>query len=754
MLKAHSHLLEPPSERLRIGECVVDLSLREILAPGQDKPQRVTVKSINVLMTLISHGGKVVSREALLDWVWPDTTPSDDVVTQAITQLRRALGDDRVQPHYIETIAKQGYRLLEPVEWLETAPAPASAGPSPATPAIDAVAEPARMPPRRSWSKWALAGSLAAIAIVVLAASRLLPETQAPVPAAAPATARAGIEAAPVQVVRLTSVPGMESWPNISPDGNLVVYTRYDEESGSAWLMLQTSSPVVGHALTPPVKARYDTMPVWSPDGREIAFFRSVGEQVCRLMLIPASGGEPREIAPCPGDSMGKFGWHPDGTRLVIGGTRGAGDVSGPLQTLDIATGRYQALRYDRRDSDVDIGPTYSPDGKWIAFHRNLSVADLWRIPAAGGVPQRLTQLKTNLYGLAWTPDSRSIVFGRYGNGQVGLSRLDLATGTVGPLGIDDAMYPSIALRSRSMVFTMEQGTSGVYRIRNASPSSGSPPGPERVFGSTGEDLLPSPAPDGHQIMLVSDRSEEMRLWWADLRRPDSLRMIDGFIPVLRYPVEWSPDSQRVLSLGEDGNALYEVTVASGRLLSLPKPPGVLVHATYHPDPSRLLIGLDSGSGRLELGLYDRSTRPLRALATLPDVARFWVDGSNERIVFIRQSKPGLFAVGLDLRGVTVLHPSLPARQLGGRRVVVEPRAIWLLDHDKTCPMRRTPLAPAGEPGPCLGRASGSVVGLSRNPVDGDLFLTIGDEGEADVGWASVPASSGRGASPPQTAKR
>ena len=81
-------------------------------------PRRITPKAMGVLLALVEQAGRVVSRDALLAQVWPDTLPTDDVITQAITQLRKAFGEERGNPRYIETIAKNGYRLLAPVEWL------------------------------------------------------------------------------------------------------------------------------------------------------------------------------------------------------------------------------------------------------------------------------------------------------------------------------------------------------------------------------------------------------------------------------------------------------------------------------------------------------------------------------------------------------------------------------------------------------------------------------------------------------------
>ena len=141
-----------PAGRLRVGECTVDFSLREIHAPSARRPMRVTPKTIAVLSVLIEQVGRVVSREALLAQVWPGTLPTNDVVTQAITQLRKAFDDERGNPRYIETIAKHGYRLLAPVEPLEDAPPPSPfvTGQLPALPAAEAVPAAAAEPSRKS----------------------------------------------------------------------------------------------------------------------------------------------------------------------------------------------------------------------------------------------------------------------------------------------------------------------------------------------------------------------------------------------------------------------------------------------------------------------------------------------------------------------------------------------------------------------------------------------------------------------------
>jgi adenylate cyclase len=77
---------------------------------------RLEPKFMQVLVCLADRPGEVVSKEELMRAVWVDTFVTDDVLTRAISELRRALGDDAKQPHVIETVARGGYRIIAPVQ--------------------------------------------------------------------------------------------------------------------------------------------------------------------------------------------------------------------------------------------------------------------------------------------------------------------------------------------------------------------------------------------------------------------------------------------------------------------------------------------------------------------------------------------------------------------------------------------------------------------------------------------------------------
>ena len=76
-------------------------------------------KVMQVLVCLAENANQVVTREQLLDAVWRGSVGSDEQLTRAIGELRRALHDDPSHPQYIETVPKRGYRLIQTVRPIE-----------------------------------------------------------------------------------------------------------------------------------------------------------------------------------------------------------------------------------------------------------------------------------------------------------------------------------------------------------------------------------------------------------------------------------------------------------------------------------------------------------------------------------------------------------------------------------------------------------------------------------------------------------
>lgn len=763
-MKSHKPPLEPrPSDRLRIGERIVDVPLREVSPVDGGEPVRITLKSLGVLLALAANPGKPVSRELLLEWVWPGTLPTDDVITQAITQLRKALGDERDRPRYIETIAKQGYRLVAQVEWLGEGDAPmaAEALADGATAAAAPAASPVPLPARPRWQ----VGVAAAGVVAVLAAgvwwwqSR---EARTPTAAAPRVPTADDVEriATVVPVERLTSLKGGERRPSLSPDGALLVYER-DGDARTSWLMVQTSQPVPGRELTSPVPGQRDLAPSWSPDGREIVFVRVGQDGRCALMLVAPTGGVPREIGDCLGGGPQFFGWYPDSSALVGSLPQAVGASAATLEKaiyrLPLTTGRWERVAYDRAKEDEDLNPVVSPDGRWIAFQRNVSLADLWIMPVEGGTPRRLTNLRTNFYGLAWSPDGRALLFGRYGEGGTVMGLLDLATGHMREFAVPrtSLLFPSVARNGEVLAFEVEDPLVVSRRISLAGLEGTAAADDQRMatapklFEATGSTMHPSVAPDGRQVLFMSNRSGRMRLWWGNQDAPDSLRPLDDFRPIARHPVQWDAASQRALAIGvgKEGLGVHEIEPRTGRVTRLPVPGKDPVHVAWHPDPNRLLVVADKGNGRLGVTLYDRSVQPWRALAVVTDVSLALADPANRRIVMARMSGPELIAADLDLRNVRRIDAVTQQRR--SRFLTVAGDGVWVMDTGPGCLWRWRRVRDGKGDAPaerCVGNADWAIVGLSYHPGQDVLYVSSTEDMGADIGLLPLSALTPDGA--------
>ena len=104
-----------------INEWRVDPSLNRI-SRGEDVV-KVDPQNMKVLELLASRPGEVFSQAEIEQSAWPDVVVTPNSVYQSIANLRRAFGDDKTNPQYIETIARKGYRCVAKIE-LPTSEAP------------------------------------------------------------------------------------------------------------------------------------------------------------------------------------------------------------------------------------------------------------------------------------------------------------------------------------------------------------------------------------------------------------------------------------------------------------------------------------------------------------------------------------------------------------------------------------------------------------------------------------------------------
>jgi TolB-like protein/DNA-binding winged helix-turn-helix (wHTH) protein/Flp pilus assembly protein TadD len=167
---------EPMAESLAFGCFEVNLATGEVFRNG--RRLRLSGQPSQVLLILALRAGQLVTREELRLQLWPDETfvDFDHGLNNCINRIRDALGDSAASPRFIETLPKQGYRFIAPVEVMQEAePAPSPAPPPPEEPqpvpvAPDSQPGPAALPESRRripTLRWLLVAACVIMIVVI-----------------------------------------------------------------------------------------------------------------------------------------------------------------------------------------------------------------------------------------------------------------------------------------------------------------------------------------------------------------------------------------------------------------------------------------------------------------------------------------------------------------------------------------------------------------------------------------------------------
>lgn len=630
--------------RLRVAGRVVDVGALRVV--GQHEKPRLTSKAMAVLLELVEHAGDTVSRDQLLDRVWNGRCPTPDVLTQAIKELRRALGDDKRPPRYIETIPKVGYRLTAVVQVLgEDGGSRLEAGLATnggdgidvAVPDVsrDYVTEQAE--PLGGSALRVISMTVAAIVLVLLAVAiarawfmaRRAPFLNGSAPAWRVVDERT-----------VTSDPGAEWRPSVSPDGLRIAYSKMDDASGVDHILVRSireSRPVdlISDAR------KWVEMPSWSPDGSQIAF-EEVRHGDCSIWVAASLGGDVRKVGACHDHESYYFDWTPDGRHLIADETSDDGKGGLALLRWNLDTGVRQPLHYSRAKDDDDLEPHYSPNGRWIAFRRGIAPSsDLMIMPVNGGAVRQVTHVATRIRGYTWTPDSRGLVFSSNLAGRFALYTVVIDRGEPQPLGVEPAVYPVLARAADTIVYEIPRSRDTLAEIAIGSD----PVKPQFIAQSTGSDSSPALSPSGDRIAFVSDRSGSQQLWLYDSATKSASMLTDFNSAVLHSP-NFSADGGSVLVTVRRAHQgrLIEVDLATRRQRVVSPPDESVRLGMYGPKPSTLitLLGESGERGNLELLRGAAGAQPMRRLLAR-DVEQVQVDAKAGILYYTKSAVRGLF---------------------------------------------------------------------------------------------------------------
>jgi serine/threonine protein kinase len=218
----------------------------------------------------------------------------------------------------------------------------------------------------------------------------------------------------------LTSYPGSERNPSFSPDGTQVVFSwdGVSQDNTDIYVKLIASESQV-RLTNPPSE---DFSPVWSPDGRWIAFLRRESPERVLLLLIPPIGGREKQLGEIRSSSLGwaprSLAWSPDSQWVVAPSGGFPGEPLG-LHAFSLESGEKHRLTTSPKSPLGDLTPAFSPDGKTLVFARftatgvvsELYLLSLSRDLTPTGEPVRLTFENRRTFAPTWSSDGSQIVF-------------------------------------------------------------------------------------------------------------------------------------------------------------------------------------------------------------------------------------------------------------------------------------------------------------------------------------------------------
>ena len=414
-------------------------------------------------------------------------------------------------------------------------------------------------------------------------------------------------QAAPVHLnvafSKLTSQPGVEWFPSLSPDGKWVVYSG--GSSGRRQIYLQSVSGQTPLDLSRDTTAD-DDQPAFSPDGELIAFRSSrdgggifvmgrTGEAIKRVTHV---GFHPA--------------WSPDGTQLAFTTEnvelypQNATGRSG-LWIANVTTGEIRRLY----EGDAVLA-SWSPHNQRIAYtHRlgNPTQSAIWTIPVRGGTPKPVMSEKTTNWNPVWSPDGKYLYFSSDRRGSMNLWRVPIDEASGETRGEPEAIttpapylaHPSLSADGKHVAFASALVTANIQRL-TLDPSGVVNGEPAWVTTGSLRWSNPAPSPGGNWIAVYSLVQPEGHLY---LVHPDgtAMRQLTSDSAIDRMP-RWSPDGNWV-GFFSDRNGrleLWKIRPDGSDLQQLTE--GGASYLAWAPDSSRIATVSESDEPRLKSRVF------------------------------------------------------------------------------------------------------------------------------------------------------
>lgn len=547
----------------RIGAVVFDCRRRE-LRYGEQRFY-LEPKLYALLQLLLTSEQQQVSREQLIAEVWQGRVVSEGAINRVISLLRKGFASLDAAENYIETLPKVGYRLAANTSVLT---------------ALPAISD--KRPRRRIYPLLVLS------CLLLLAVMLRWHSTQ-------PSPSWLKIHSAPATITHLA---GAEF--DISSSQNALLFHHLDQQYFSQlWL---SADGQVTPLTTTPQQHRGGQL---SPDGHLIVF-ALYQEDSCQVTLFNLTSNQQQPLFNCPLDSAFQASWLTDNSGFFYRQRR---DKTQPyaLYRYIIATGQQQQLTAPATDNlpgelllaaapkTLANEPPRLAQLRYIDQHRSeLSILQqpTWQTENARILP-------FNVSHLLWLTDELLLL-----SSDKVLYQYHLPSATMQPLYQAAQNINSFTVQDQQLFIAEQQFSTTIWRYDNSSGMT------EPVVQGPGINSMPRASIDEQQLFFLSNRSGHYQIWQQHRnKQPTMLTELPVRSAFTRLSVA---SDQQSLVFSQDG-AVYQVALPSAKLEQiLPSSAKANVVNLYK---NHLIFSSDR-SGDWQLWLYDIASTALQQLTT------------------------------------------------------------------------------------------------------------------------------------------
>ncbi|MBA2702924.1 MAG: PD40 domain-containing protein [Blastocatellia bacterium] len=600
---------------LEFGAFRLDVEKRLLWRDTETVP--LTPKAFEVLLALVRQHGQVVTKDQLMASVWPESVVEENSLNVHVSALRKVFGEKPQEHRFIVTVPGRGYQFVADVRETfavsELGVLHANAGQK-TVEHKSTVTQGDLAKDRRKNRSWWVAILLALSALGVLgfwlAGNR----------------GRARDTSAVSRTIQITTWSGLDFYPSISPDGNTVAFSS-DRTGGFELYVKQLISGAREVQLTSDGGQNFE--PAFSPDGSLIAFY---SKKRGGIWIIPTTGGAAKQLT--------EFGshpaWAPDSSLIAfqsdvlfdLGFNVSNAFPPSTIWLVSVATGELQQLTQAGNPAGGHGAPSWSPDGKRIAFDSSdTGVASIWSVTAEGDDLKKLSGELRNAADVIYGPDNKSIYFVTDRGDSIQQLRLTRTGDPVGePSKVFDASGSrirqiSISANSKRIVYSALSTSGDIWATPvSATGNSADNNATQLTQGKNTRNSWPAFSPDGRKILyLVYSVGASFQLWLMDADGKNKSELTTD-----AANASWFPDGKRIGFAGAVDNraAFWSMTIESRKKEKLFDFDEYIHYTRLSPDGKQVAFNL-ARSGTLNIWVTSTDSHEQKQITFDKEMAAF-----------------------------------------------------------------------------------------------------------------------------------